>query len=220
MISLKHTTAALVIVLSACGGGSADYSEPAAPAQTPDLSSNNWGLGWDYSVRGPRGIMLRYSSADTLFATRFPGTLPDPVQYEQLFDHVLACTGLSAPMPLVIFVTRSEMLDFMRRTYNPSIPTGDDAPALFLSPNTLLIRTPLEATSPHMERASFQHESVHYALFRNGDPTQLSGDLAVMHSSPFFESCVQKDGGPLRDWPRPWEFPLPPISTLPPPGGA
>lgn len=170
------------LLLSACGG--------------EDLCTNgeprgeNCGLGWTYDVEGPRGLRMRYSSADRL---------ANPAVYERLFEELQSCAAanglqnLHVPPPLVIFMLGTEVLQLQRELGLPNpINRG-----LFIYPGAVVIRTPSEHTARGEERFLFQHESAHYVLYMHGDPAQVGHDPVAQHASPIFQACVEGDGDPV-----------------------
>ena len=150
MRGVRLTVAALCLVLTACSGGGKD----------DDPASNNHGFGFQFDAQGPRGLKLR-------FTPRFAAgdRLANPATYEQAFDALQTCSGLSAPMPPFVII-------------EPSGTLPPDVNGLYYS-SPPLIRLD--------EPTAFRHEALHYLVEANtGDPDGPTGN----HGHEAFTRCT------------------------------
>jgi len=146
---VRRIVLALSLALAACGG---DDEKPYDPA------SDNHGLGYQFDAQGPRGLKLR-------FAPRFTAgdRLANPATYEQAFDELQTCSGLSAPVPPFVIIQPSGTLPDVNGLYYSEPP---------------LIRID--------EPGAFRHEALHYLFEVNtGDP-----DSSGTHADQAFTRCT------------------------------
>jgi len=133
----------LVLLLSGCGGS--------------EVTNNNHGYGDYYDVRGDSGLALRYSPT---FDQNDP--LARVSRYETEFNEVMACTGITAPPPMVIVKPNGSLRPYDGYYY-------PDPDLIVVEPGTLTV--------------TFKHELVHYLLDRS------TGDLDPHHKSYLFLKC-------------------------------
>ena len=146
---------ALCLALSGCGDGDKAY-EPA---------DDNHGFGYHFDAQGPRGLKLRY-------APRFAAgdRLANPATYEQAFDELQRCSGLSGSMPPFVIIHPSGTL--------PPQPGQPDVNGLYYS------RPPLIRLD---EPTAFRHEALHYLVeLHTGDPDGATGN----HGHDAFARCT------------------------------
>lgn len=153
---MRRTAIALCLVLTACGG---DGEKPYEPAD------DNHGFGYEFNAQGPRGLKLRFSP-------RYAAgeRLANPATYEQAFDELQQCSGLSGPMPPFVIIHPSGTL--------PPLPGEPEVNGLYYS-NPPLIRLD--------EPEAFRHEALHYLVeLHTGDPDGSTGN----HGHDAFARCT------------------------------
>jgi hypothetical protein len=146
---------ALCLALTSCGGGEDPY----------DPADDNHGFGYQFDAQGPRGLKLRSG-------TRFPAgdPLANPATYEQAFDQLQACSGLTGPMPPFLIIEPSGTL--------PPQAGQPEVNGLYYS-NPPLIRID--------EPEAFRHEALHYLVeLHTGDPDGSTGN----HGHDAFTRCT------------------------------
>lgn len=136
----------------------------------PPPDNNNHGYGYQYDQIGATGLRVRWDGA----------ALPSLSDIESLYGETMACTGVRAPGPLVIFT-------------HP-VPPGDTEThgATFLDTGTVFISTLLE---PRVRSSfwTYKHEFVHYLLSQSGFDAAANAN----HESPLFVDCL----APRLSWP-------------------
>jgi hypothetical protein len=144
------------LALTACSGGKDDSYEPA---------SDNHGFGYQFDAQGPRGLKLRFTPR---FAAGDP--LANPATYEQAFDELQRCSGLSAPMVPFVIIHPSGTLP-------PSAGQPEVNGLYYSAPPLIRLDEP----------TAFRHEALHYLVEANtGDPDGPTGD----HGHDAFTRCT------------------------------
>ena len=147
---------ALCLALTACGGGKDEPDDPA---------SDNHGFGYQFDAQGPRGLKLRFTPR---FAPGDP--LANPATYEQAFDELQRCSGLSAPMVPFVIIHPSGTLP-------PSAGQPEVNGLYYSSPPLVRLDEP----------EAFRHEALHYLVEANtGDPDGPTGN----HGHDAFTRCT------------------------------
>ena len=126
---------------------------------------NNHGYGYHYDQIGATGLRVRYAGTQ----------LPSLADIEKLYQETMACTGISATGPLLIFTD--------------PVPTSGDSEvygSVYLDTGTVFISTWLH-TDTRLSSWTYKHEFVHYLLHQAGfDPAANAA-----HQSPLFADCTQ-----------------------------
>lgn len=137
----KSLTLLLCLLLVACGG-----------------EGNNHGYGYEYDAITESGIRIRYGGLyDQSEAT--------PEWFENTYQEVQSCAGITAPGPLVVFV------DPPLYDENGNRRSG----MTYMDTGLIVLVT----------RAIVKHEFIHYLLLMNG----FSNEKNKKHESNLFGTC-------------------------------
>jgi hypothetical protein len=156
--------AAVLMTLSGCGGGRD------SGAEAPDPAADNHGFGTHFDAIGAGGLRLRYAPHVPANGNIFT----NPAHYEKQFAEVLACSGLSAPMPEYLI-----LVDMFTGVLGHH-PDGQAVIGrAFSNPTVLAVdfRWAYGGTA-------VKHEMLHHALL------SATGDADAEHKSPLFARCA------------------------------
>lgn len=123
-------------------------------------SGNNHGYGWHFDEIGESGLRIRYSDSQLL-----ADVLKNVSFFERNFQHVVSCTGITAPGPLIVVV---DELYVNGTRYGGWVHFDTN---LVLIEYTSMLR--------------LNHEFVHYLLNVSG----FDANANSRHQSDLFEKC-------------------------------